>query len=88
METAYELNVRDMLTVLEHQLASTEFDGHFEYVPYQEYDPQGDWVYSHIMSGYWANREAVHSFSSEEFHMLTRNFRIPLLKTVRLVVPC
>jgi hypothetical protein len=59
MEKTYELNVRDVLAVLEQQVGSTEFDGQFEYTPYEEYDPQGDRVYSHLMSAYWANREAV-----------------------------
>ena len=59
MEKTYELNARDVLAVLEQQLTSTEFNGHFEYMPYEEYDPQGSRVYSHLFSAYWANREAV-----------------------------
>ncbi|KAF8802530.1 hypothetical protein BYT27DRAFT_7226421 [Phlegmacium glaucopus] len=58
METSYELNTRDVLAILEQQISSTEFNGQFEYTPYQEYDSEGDRVYSHLMSGYWATREA------------------------------
>lgn len=61
METSYELNTRDALAVLEQQISTTEFNGQFEYSPYQEYDSEGDRVYSNLMSGYWATREAVPS---------------------------
>ena len=59
MEETYELNTRDVLVVLEQQLATTEFDGQFESTPYQEFNAQGDRVYSNLMSGHWAYREAV-----------------------------
>ena len=61
MEKTYKLNLRNVLTVLEQQMASTEFNGQFEYTPYEEYDCKGDWVHSHLMSAYWASREAVQS---------------------------
>jgi hypothetical protein len=59
MEETYELNTRNVLTVLEQQLATTEFDGQFETTPYREFNAQGDRVYSNLMSGHWAYREAV-----------------------------
>ena len=59
MEETYELNTRDVLVTLEQQLGTTEFDGQFEMTPYEEYDHAGDRVLSNLMSGYWANREAV-----------------------------
>ncbi|KAI9439444.1 hypothetical protein BJY52DRAFT_1206931 [Lactarius psammicola] len=58
MQETYELNVRDVLSVFEEQLASKEFDGEFEYTPYEEYDKKGSCVYSNLMSGNWAFREA------------------------------
>ncbi|KAN0128104.1 hypothetical protein V8E53_014085 [Lactarius tabidus] len=58
MQETYELNVRDVLSVFEEQLASKEFDGHFEYTPYEEYDQAGSRIYSNLMSGNWASREA------------------------------
>ena len=42
MTRTYEFNVRDILAVLEAHLASDKFDGHFDYVPYEEYDPDGN----------------------------------------------
>lgn len=59
MTRTYEFNVRDMLAVLETLLANEEFDGHFDYVPYEEYDPDGNRIYSNLMSGQWAFTEAV-----------------------------
>ncbi|KAH8989712.1 hypothetical protein EDB92DRAFT_1947158 [Lactarius akahatsu] len=58
MQETYELNVRDVLSVFEEQLASKEFDGEFEYTPYEEYNEKGSRVYSNLMSGIWAFREA------------------------------
>ncbi|KAI9431742.1 hypothetical protein F5148DRAFT_961815, partial [Russula earlei] len=58
MEKTYDLNLQDVLGLLEQQLASTEFEGQFEYTPFQEFDFNGDCVYSHLMSAFWANREA------------------------------
>jgi hypothetical protein len=69
MEKTYELNLRDVLTVLEQQMASTEFNGQFEYTPYEEYDCKGDRVHSHLMSAYWASQEAVWSLFSAGFHV-------------------
>jgi hypothetical protein len=59
MEETYELNARDVLTVLEQQLETAEFDGQVDYTPYQEFDADGHWVYSNLMSGHWSWREAV-----------------------------
>lgn len=55
----YELSVRNIVDVLEHQLSTAEFEGQFDYAPYEEYDPNGDRVWSNLFSGLWANREAV-----------------------------
>jgi hypothetical protein len=68
MLETYELNVRDVLSVLEEQLASKEFDGQFEYAPYEEYNQEGSRVYSNLMSGNWAFREAVCAFTIFVYH--------------------
>ena len=59
MEETYELNTRDVLLVLEHQLNTADFDGQTDYAPYQEFNPEGDRVYSNLMSGHWTFRQAV-----------------------------
>jgi hypothetical protein len=71
MEQSYDLNVRDVLGLLEQQLASSEFEGQFEYVPFQEFDSEDNRVYSHLMSAFWANREAVRSLIRSGLHSLT-----------------
>ncbi|KAN0134484.1 hypothetical protein V8E53_007630 [Lactarius tabidus] len=58
MQESYELNVRDILSVFEEQMASKEFDSQFDYTPYEEYDQEGSRIYSNLMSGNWAFREA------------------------------
>ena len=55
----YELNAQDVLLALEHQLSMTEFDGHCEYTPYEEFNHSGHCVLSNLMLGFWANCEAV-----------------------------
>ena len=67
MQESYELNVRDIISVFDEQLDSKEFDGQFEYTPYEEYDQQGSRVYSDLMSGNWAFREAVRVFTGRLF---------------------
>lgn len=62
MEETYELNVRDILIVMEGQLNTPEFKDQFDPRPYQEFDPQGNRVFSNLMSGDWAYRQAVCSF--------------------------
>ena len=64
MDEEYELNLRDILKVFEEELMSSEFKEDCDYAPYLEFDPQGDRVWSNLMSGDWANRQAVRSLSS------------------------
>ncbi|KAF8809249.1 hypothetical protein BYT27DRAFT_7222511 [Phlegmacium glaucopus] len=54
----YELNVRDVLVVLEEQLGTSEFEGEFDYTPYQEFNSSNERVYSNLMSGQWAFQQA------------------------------
>jgi hypothetical protein len=59
MQESYKLNIRDVLSIFEEQLASKEFDGQFEHMPYEQYDKKGSHIYSKFMSGNWAFWEAV-----------------------------
>lgn len=61
MDETYELNLRDVLQVTMQQLSNTEFDGHVDYSPYTEFDPNHNRVWSNLMSADWANEEAVSS---------------------------
>lgn len=62
MLDTYELNLRDILVVAEQLLATSEFDGNFDYVPYKEFNNNNERVYSNLMSGFWVSKQAVHHF--------------------------
>ncbi|KAF8227758.1 hypothetical protein L208DRAFT_1491607 [Tricholoma matsutake] len=59
MEETYELNAQDVLVTLKQQLGTMEFNRQFETMLYEEYNHAGHHVFSNLMSGYWANCEAV-----------------------------
>jgi Plavaka transposase len=59
MEEDYDLNLRDILMVFEEHLASSEFKEESDFAPYMEFDPQGNRVYSNLMSANWVHRHAV-----------------------------
>ena len=59
MTETFELCARDSRVVLHHQLASSEFIGNTNYMPYQQFDSKGDRVWSNLMSGDWAWKQAV-----------------------------
>jgi hypothetical protein len=60
---AYTVYTRDARETLLAQIGSTDFDGHFDYAPYREYEKQedGKWArkLSNVMSGDWAWQMAV-----------------------------
>jgi len=55
----YELVMRDIRSVLHTQIGCTEFNGHWDYVPFMEFDDGGDRVWTNLMSGEWAAKQAV-----------------------------
>ena len=59
MDQDFELNTRDVLKVLEQQIANPELNGKFDYVPFREFDNEGDRVWSNLMLAHWAWTEAV-----------------------------
>jgi len=63
MEQTYELNTRDVLAVAREQLATPAFKEQFNYSPYQEFNNKGERVWSNLMSGHWAFKQAVRSTS-------------------------
>ena len=80
MTETYELCTRDSQTLLHHQLATTDFADKFNYKPYRHFNHKGDRVWSNLMSGDWAWKEAVRFYLCH--HILCHSFshfRIPLL---------
>lgn len=59
MEDTHVVWFRDPSKLIENLLSNTDFDGEFDYMPYQEYDDTGNHRYQHFMSGNWAWRQAV-----------------------------
>lgn len=59
MTETYELCTRDSRRVLHNQLASSEFKGMTNYVPYQQFDGNGRRIWSNLMSADWAWKQAV-----------------------------
>lgn len=59
MTETYELCTRDSEILLHHQLATTDFANTFTPRPYRQFDHRGDRVWSNLMSGDWAWKEAV-----------------------------
>jgi hypothetical protein len=59
MTKTYELVTRDICHVLREQIACTDFDGHWDYLPFREFNTKGDRIWTNLMSGEWAAKEAV-----------------------------
>ena len=59
MTETFQLVTRDVRLLLHEQIACTDFDGHWDYVPYKEFDSNGDRIWTNLMSGDWATKQAV-----------------------------
>lgn len=59
MEDEHEVWFRDPRELLRNLLSNSDFDGEFDYTPFQEYDDRGNHRYQDFMSGNWAWRHAV-----------------------------
>jgi hypothetical protein len=59
MTAVYEVHYRDPRDVIKNMIADASFKRAFDYVPFQEFDEDGDRRYENLMSGDWAFRQAV-----------------------------
>lgn len=59
MTSEFEVWYRDPPAVLESQLANPNFNNKFHAAPYREYMPDGERVWSDMMSANWAWKQAV-----------------------------
>lgn len=62
MTQTYELYARDPRHVLQQQLSTPEFADHFTPIPYHQFKPDGEQIFSNLMSGDWAWDQAVWHF--------------------------
>ncbi|KAJ7833381.1 hypothetical protein B0H13DRAFT_2240376 [Mycena leptocephala] len=58
MTQEYELCTRDVRQLLHHQLGTTAFKDHIDYIPYRQFNHGGNRVWSNLMSGDWAWKQA------------------------------
>ena len=59
MTEEYVLITHNIRHLLYEQIACTDFDGHWDYAPFMEFDRSGNRVWTNIMSGDWATKQAV-----------------------------
>lgn len=69
-------------------LANPDFVGHFDYVPYEEFESPGNTCYSDGMSGKWAYRVAVSTQLRYLLGFLIPPHRLKLQKTQTPTTPC
>jgi hypothetical protein len=67
----YELSYRDVVHLIEEQLANPDFKNDCDYVPFMELDEQGEPIYSEFFSGEWTWSQCVRSFHHNFFCSIT-----------------
>ncbi|KAF7352250.1 C2H2-type domain-containing protein [Mycena venus] len=68
MTETYELCSRDIRTVFHNQLATADFKDQFNYTPYRQFNAKGKRVWSNLMSGEWAWKQADMIAKDENNH--------------------
>lgn len=58
MTETYKVHFRDPRAVIHNIISNPDFNGQFDYAPYQEYDSDGEHRYHDFMSGNWAWKQA------------------------------
>ncbi|KAJ7500565.1 hypothetical protein B0H11DRAFT_2155527 [Mycena galericulata] len=71
MTEEYELCARDCRTVLHRQLATPDFQDKIDYAPYRQFNAKGKRVWSNLMSGDWAWKQADLIAEDESTHGAT-----------------
>ena len=59
MTESYALVTCNLRHLLHEQIACPDFHGHWDYVPFMEFNEAGDRVWTSLMSGDWAAKEAM-----------------------------
>lgn len=62
MMAKYDVWFQDPCTIIQNLISNPDFDGRFDYMPFQEYDRIGNHHLCDFMSGNWAWRQAVSLF--------------------------
>ena len=64
MTETYNLVTRNIRHLLHEQISCTDFDNHWDYVPYRDFADSGDRIWTNLMSADWAAKQAVRVFFS------------------------
>ncbi len=59
MTEKYMLVTHNTRHLLYEQIACPDFDGHWDYIPFKEFNCAGNHVWTNIMSGDWAAKQVV-----------------------------
>ena len=59
MQKSYDVWFHDPNAIVENLLSNPDFNNHFDYVPYHEFEPSGQCHWENMMSGNWAWNHAV-----------------------------
>jgi hypothetical protein len=59
MFSEYDIWFRDPKVVLQNQLANPDFEGEFDYAPFQTFDNNGEREWKDVMSANWGYQQAV-----------------------------
>ena len=62
MTEDFVLIIHNIHHLLHEQIACANFHGHWDYIPFMEFNDAGDRVWTSLMSSDWAATEAVHFF--------------------------
>ncbi|KAF7324273.1 C2H2-type domain-containing protein [Mycena venus] len=73
MTQTYEVCTRNLRDLLHHQLESNSFKDHVDMIPYQQFNHDGHRVWSNLMSGDWAWKQADLIATNEDNHGCTRH---------------
>jgi len=63
MEDRFDVWYRDPHLVAKNMLSNTDFADNFDYLPFQEFDADGEQIWENFMSGTWAWTQAVCVFA-------------------------
>lgn len=72
MTDTYEVCARDVNLVVANLLKITDFDGEFDYIPYEEFSASGEQQFCNYFSGGLARKHAVSPFVCSEICGFTK----------------
>ena len=70
MDADYEVWFRTPRKLIHNIVSNSDFNGGFDFTPYQEHDAKGTRRYHNLMSGNWAWRQAVCRINTTLFSYL------------------